>query len=176
MTDHLLVIDGSQKSVKDIVSRLAFISKIDKDHKVDVSKMTLKENNMAARLNRHFFSNESREKTLNFIETTTGEALEIVARCINKDPFHDNIVDVVMKALEESKKGMRELCANESYRDDHMFVANIETYISLLDVKMEYLKASRATKQHNLELRPRKENGSHHLPSAALALSAAQSL
>ena len=141
MADHGFVIDGSHISVKEVVSRLIFISKFKKDYKVNVDKMCLEKNSQITNLNRRYITHGSRNKTLAFIESTMGDALEIVSQCKNKDEFHAKIAEMVIHSLEESKKGMSELCQNESYKTDAMFVSRVETCIQLLNVKIENIKS-----------------------------------
>lgn len=133
------VIDGSDKSVQDIVSKLCFLAKIQKDEKVDVSHLSLQLDTWWTMFLRTVSREQSRERTLTFIREITDDALEMCARCLqSKENFHIKMGNAILNKLIESKEGICNLL--HTYENDKMFIAKLETLILILDTKIEDLK------------------------------------
>jgi hypothetical protein len=142
-SNYCFTIDGSQKSVKEVMSRLLFISKFDENHCVDTKKLILEDDNLLTDLYRRYVSGETREKTRAFIEDTTNDALSIITECVKGDIFHHHIADMLIQSLHESKKGILSLCRSKRYKNDTMFTSKMETLIQLTDAKIENINAHR---------------------------------
>jgi len=134
------VIDGSENSVQDIVSKLKFISKIKEGEKLDVSTLTLCENTLFSSLYRTLLRRgESREATLVFIRGVIGEAFDLAYVFLCRDsPLCNDIGETIVSSLHESKSGLLKL--TKSYTDDRMFVSKIEALICTLDTKIKDLE------------------------------------
>jgi hypothetical protein len=134
------VIDGSDKSVQDIVSKLCFLAKIQKDEKVDVSHLALQHDTWWTMILRTISREQSRERTLVFIREVTDDALEFCSRCLqSRENFHIKIGNAILSKLTESKDGISNLL-HGPYKDDKMFIAKLETLILILNTKVEDLK------------------------------------
>ena len=142
------VIDGSEHSVQDVISRLKFISTIKPEEKIDVSTLSIQNIGILGRLYRTFFArSESRQATLDFIRYTLGDAFELAAVYLRDqeprertmyDPsphtFNMKISEILINSLIAAKTGIESL--KETYRDDRMFVSRVGTLIDTLDAKI----------------------------------------
>nr|QBK86401.1 MAG: uncharacterized protein LCMAC102_01960 [Marseillevirus LCMAC102] len=129
------VIDGSERSVQDIVSKLKFMSKIKEGEIVDVQSLTLMEKGWGTSAYRTLVARgESRKATLEFFRIVIGEAFDLASRYLKRDGqfFHD-IGSMIVVALQEAKSGL----ANHSktYKDDRMHMSKIETLVQTLDTR-----------------------------------------
>ena len=141
-------IDGTDINVQDVLSKLKFLSKIKKGEKLNVTSLTISEDTFFTNIQRYFHVLESRDKTLEFIKRVSDDALNIALKCLqSRDSFHHNIGRIVISNLREIKGGIDNL--GSTYGEDRMFVAKIETFQTLLDVKIMDLeeKSREARKQ-----------------------------
>jgi len=129
------VIDGSERSVQDIVSKLKFISKIREGQKLDVQSLTLCEDGMGTALYRTLVARgESRENALEFVRGVIGEAFELATKYLHKpEKFFKDIGQMIIIALHESKAGLAHLA--KTYEHDHMFISKLETLTKTLETK-----------------------------------------
>ena len=129
------VIDGSERSVQDVVSRLKFISKIQEGEKIDVQSLVLCEPGTKTSLYRTLIArNESRERSLEFFRNTIGEAFELATKYLHrKEIFFKEIGGMIITALQECKIGLKN--STKTYADDKMFISKIDTLISTLNTK-----------------------------------------
>jgi len=129
------VIDGSERSVQDIVSKLKFISKIKEGEIVDVTSLSLMEKGWSTSAYRTLVTrNESRKATLEFFRQVIGEAFDLAGRYLaSKEVFFQEIGAIIVSALQECKAGISNHA--KTYRDDRMHVSKIETLVKTLDTK-----------------------------------------
>ncbi len=138
-----LIIDGSEKSVQDIVSKLRFIAKININEKLDVHTLTLYRNNWITSIYRTYhniFSSEteSKEITLGFIRQVIGDAFDLSTIHLNKDDtFSQRISLMIIQSLKEARTGLFNLLS--TYKGDRMFISKIETLIQTLNMKTDDL-------------------------------------
>lgn len=129
------VIDGSERSVQDTVSKLKFIGKIKEGEKLDVQSLTLCSESVGTSLYRTFLArNESRGNALEFIRGVVGEAFELATKYLRKkDHFFKDVGQMIIESLHESKSGLSNLA--KTYEDDKMFVSKLETLMNTLETK-----------------------------------------
>jgi len=129
------VIDGSERSVQDIVSKLKFISKIKEGEKVDVQSLTLCESGLGTSLYRTFVARgESRENALEFIRSIILEGFNLASKYLKKpEKFLKDIGKMIIDALHESRAGLVNL--TKTYQADRMYVSKVETLMSTLETK-----------------------------------------
>lgn len=138
------VIDGSERSVQDIVSKLKFISKIKEDEVVDVTSLSLAEKGWATSAYRTYRAiiardNESRDDTLEFFRQVTEKAFDLAGKYLtSNDVFYQEIGTMIINALQESKVGISNHA--KTYKKDRMHVSKIETFITTLDTKSADLR------------------------------------
>lgn len=133
------VVDGSERSVQDIVSKLKFISKIREGEIVDVSNLSLSERNWKTSMYRTLFARkESRHMTLDFFRQVVGEAFDLATLYLrSEEQFFQNIGSMIISALQESKAGI--LNHAKTYSHDRMHVSKTETLLRTLDTKISDL-------------------------------------
>lgn len=135
------VLDGSNRSVQDIVSKLKFISKFEQTQWMDVTKLQLYEKNWYNRVYRTIFTRaECRDATLEFVRVVFAEAFDLAAKHNSSvAPFRRSIAKMIVEALKEAKNGVENL--KIAYEDDKMFVSRLDTLTTILDHKIKELDA-----------------------------------
>lgn len=130
-------LDGREKSVQDIVSKLKFISKIAVGEIVDVASLTLMDRNWKTSAYRTILARgESREGTFELFSETACLAFEMAAEYLSdKTAFFYNIGVMIIDAIQEAKQGI--LNHSKTYADDKMFVARSETLIKTIEAKIK---------------------------------------
>jgi hypothetical protein len=134
------VIDNSDKSVQDILNKLCLLAKLQPGEKVDVTNISLQQSSWLTSLWRTISGGEqSRERTLRFIQSITDDALMIIEKCLSSCSDVHNLLGVeTLKKLDSAICGINNLY--ETYKDDRYFTAKLETQLLLLKVKIENIK------------------------------------
>lgn len=130
-------LDGREKSVQDVVSKLKFISKISIGEIVDVSTLTLMDRSWTTSAYRTVLARgESRESSFELFAESTGLAFEMAAEYLSSPaPFFYNIGLMIIEAIQEAKQGI--LNHSKTYSDDKMFAARSETLIKTIEAKIK---------------------------------------
>jgi len=151
------VVDGSERSVQDIISKLKFIAKIQDGEKLDVCSLTLHKDTLGTSLYRTIVArDESRDRALEFIRCVIGEAFDLASKYRRKEEsFFKKIGEMIILALKESRAGLLNL--TKTYELDRMFVSKLETLMVTLDTKTEDLQ-NRLEKTHKERLSSIKES------------------
>lgn len=133
-TTKSFAIDGSERSVQDIVSKLRFISKIREGEKLDVSSLTLGEGLRTSLYRTVIARSESRDTTLEFIREVVHEAFNLASKYLRKEEtFFKDIGQMVITSLHECKSGLLNLI--KTYAEDRMFISKLETLMKTLETK-----------------------------------------
>lgn len=137
------VIDGSDRSVQDIISKLRFISKMQPGYVMDVSQLTLRKNTWSVRAQRAITSmishDESRDATLEFIQSWTSKALELASRYLkSNEEFYRGLGTMILRCLKETITSLGAL--KETYDTDPMFVSRVEALEQTFKAKMYVLE------------------------------------
>lgn len=168
---------GLEQPIKDIISKLLFISKINVGEKLNVRDYFVRDNNSVSqrliRTVKNWTSQDSGEykkDTLKFLQGTITEALELIfiyypkkldfsgtgaesrnrtirssASDLNPDgfqsddrkkimEFNKSIALLIIKNIEESKKGMDNL--KQTYTYDRNFCSDLQALIQTLEIKL----------------------------------------
>jgi len=130
------VIDGGQRSVQDIISKLKFISTIKPGEKIDVASLSVQTDSLMGRIYRTILARgESRAASLEFIRQTLGEAFDLASAYAGReDPFNRKIGQMILAALLAAKSGIIGL--SETYKDDRMFVSRVEILVGTLEARI----------------------------------------
>lgn len=132
------VVDGAEKNIQEIVSKLKFISKIQPGQKINVSVMSPSKLGVLPWLYRKFWLVEDSASTQCFLDTIFHEAFQTSENYLKRDdPFYREMGTIIREALKESKLGLKALA--KTYEKDVMFVSKIETVESTLDAKLRLL-------------------------------------
>lgn len=133
------IIDGSERSVQDTVSKLKFIAKIEEGEVVDVHSLSLYPVGYLTSIYRTMFARgEGRDHTLNFFRRTIQDAFDLALDCFqNEDPFSKTTGAIIITAIRDSRVGI--INHSKTYSQDRMYVAKIDTLILGIDTRLRDL-------------------------------------
>jgi len=125
-------------SLKENLSKLKFISKIQKGDKINVRYLYVQPSGFLTSLSRSFFYQDNRGNTLNFVHNTIYKTFEIIDNLENNN--NNNTIEKALGNnitydLENSKNGLLNL--KETYIEDVKFCCDIDTLIQLIDAKIQ---------------------------------------
>lgn len=133
--------DGEERAVQEVISRLRFIAKLQAGEKIDVSSLTVQPAGLLGRLYRTFIARgETRVATFEFIRGVLGDAFSLAEARVRTPAGHEGARvrtpagHMVADALAGARAGIVSL--RETYRDDRMFVARVDTLLETLDTKI----------------------------------------
>ena len=119
---------------KETISRLKFIGKIQIGEKVNLKYMYIQNDGLITQLYRILFQ-ESRVKTLTFLQDTINKSFEILKCYHNTKKKSDKIMCInLIQDLRNSKAGLLNL--KETYIQDIKFCCDIDTLLQLIDAKL----------------------------------------
>jgi len=138
-----LTMSLNKTPVKDIISKLLFIAKIQPGEKINVKEMFVRDNSSILqrflRSMRNLTSEgaESKEATLSFIENTTDEALDLICtyKADTENEYKKTLAIILIKNLENSKRGIRNLF--KTYEYDRIFVSRATAILQTLDARIK---------------------------------------
>jgi len=136
------IIDGSERSVQDTISKLRFIAKIEEGDIVDVHSLTLSKTSYSTSFYRTVFTREeSREHTLDFFRKTLHNAFELAEACSkerkDKPQFFDDMIYLILLSIKESKTGI--LSHAKTYSQDKMHSSKIEALMMSVNTRLKDL-------------------------------------
>ena len=119
----------------EIISKLKFISRIDKGEKINVQGLFLQEESYITSISRTILRPESRTKTLSFLQNVINKSIEIIVSYFTSNDYSKHLIATnLLKDLEESKKGLENL--KTTYSDDVMFCCNMDSLVEMIDIKI----------------------------------------
>lgn len=120
---------------RELLSKLKFISKIQPSEKVSLREMRMYPDDMITTLLRTVFRDNSRAKTLSFIQDTIDKAFEIIHNYKRSDKPSDVImVQYIIGDLRNSKGGLLNL--KETYVGDRKFCCDIDIILEGIDARL----------------------------------------
>jgi DNA integrity scanning protein DisA with diadenylate cyclase activity len=128
-----IVGDARDKSIRDVMARLGFISKIQPNELLDITTMTLTRRGIWNSLYRTFIAkDESREETLAFFTRTITEAMDQLRALAEHhgETVSQRVRQLLLDALNKSITGMEN--TKETYKGDRMFVSRMEALINTI--------------------------------------------
>lgn len=140
----------SSSKVEQVISHLKFLSKIRPGEKINTSELFVRNNDSVfqrvIRTLRNVTSlvsagnsSETKEATLEFIQTTINEAIGIIAVYrSDKDQFRNNIADILVSNLEASKVGIRNVIS--TYQNDRKFISQVAAIMQTLEARIQNLQ------------------------------------
>ncbi len=132
---------GSDQVITDILSKLKFLSKIKVGEKINCRFYFVRDNNSLIqrflRTIRNFSAENSENKTstLEFINDIINKTINLI--CLyktNGNPFSQQISELLIENLKESKNGILNLV--KTYEDDRIFVSKLESFIDGFELKL----------------------------------------
>lgn len=126
---------------QEIISKLKFLGKIQKEEKINVRYVFMQPNDLATKLSRTFYNKDNRNNTLSFVKEVIESSFDIIKQYMNSEKkFEKTICQNIVKDLELAKIGIANL--KDTYISDIKFNCDIETIIENIDVKITELYES----------------------------------
>ena len=122
------------ESTAEILTRLKFIGTIEPGEKLDVRNLKIESNTIITPLKRMFFG-EGREATYAFTYTTIERSFAILYSLAATDKVSDSLLCAnILNDMHKAINGLVNM--QTTYKEDKMFVCNIETLIQTIQAKM----------------------------------------
>lgn len=123
---------------REIITKLKFIGTFQPGEKIDVNNLRIEDKTLFTPLKRLFFG-EGRDKTFNFLSLTIERSIEIIQNYVLSDRISEriycsNLINDLFKAV----VGLKNI--QETYREDKMFVCNIDILVENVDAKLTEIK------------------------------------
>jgi hypothetical protein len=119
---------------KDIIINLKFIGTIQKGEKIDVKNSKVEENNLFTPL-RRMLTGESRDTSLQFINTTIDRSFEIINSYVHSDKLSERkFVTNVVLDLYKTISGLKNI--QTTYNEDKKFYCKIEIILEDVNSKL----------------------------------------
>lgn len=148
---QLFSLDGYNK-VQQVLANLKFVSKIQNGEKINAQEMFVRNNDsiwqrmlrtIRNATNAISMSNniESKDSTLLYIQNTINDAITLISvyRQVPDDEFKNNIADIIVENLENSKIGIRNMIS--TYQYDRKFISDAEAVIQTLEARIKSLES-----------------------------------
>jgi len=121
---------------QDTISKLKFLSRIGKGHKVNVNLLSLQDAGMMTSLSRSVWNTDNRQNAITFIQNTINTSINLIFKFSKSDrPSEKIIAKEMIKDLMNSKTGINNL--KTAYNTDIMFCCSIDTFIQNIDAKLQ---------------------------------------
>jgi hypothetical protein len=128
------------QQIHDVVSKLTFLSKVEKNERIDVRTFWVVQDNLLSKVYRTLFTRgESRYTTFDFILRLMDDAYNIIDTALkNMDnencQHHLKLVNIIIDAIQESKKGIENL--KLTYMNDRMYISKLDSLMKTNETKM----------------------------------------
>lgn len=117
--------------VRNVLTRLKFISKVQENLKINVSEYSFTRSNSIIGAIYRNIKGEDRNRTIEFIHQTIDESFE----CIDIHKSNNIVVEYLYKGLIDAKGGILHLI--DTYKDDPLTVSKLEIAIQKIDIKLK---------------------------------------
>ena len=125
----------SNNTFAELLSNLKFLSKINKDQKINVRDMFIQENNWTTSLSRTIYKVDNRKNTLHFIQNLITTSFSTCKSLIHSDNKSDyTMAQSLLKGLLNSRNGIENL--KYTYKDDIHFACILDTIIENINVQI----------------------------------------
>ena len=123
---------------REIITKLKFIGTFQPGEKIDVNNLRIEDKTLLTPLKRLFYG-EGRDKTFTFLSLTIERSIEIIQNYVLSDRISEriycsNLINDLVKAV----LGLKNI--QETYREDKMFVCNVDILIENVDAKLTEIK------------------------------------
>jgi len=122
------------ESTSETLTRLKFIGTLETGEKLDVRNLKIESNTIITPIKRMFFG-EGREATFAFIYSTIERSFAILYSLAATDKVSDSMLAAnILVDMNKATVGLINL--QSTYKDDKMFVCNVETLMQTIQAKM----------------------------------------
>jgi hypothetical protein len=139
--------NGREKELLELVSKLDFIANLKEDEVMYVNGLSKSEYGWGTAFHRTIcnlgglWTTESKKITLDFFKETVDLAFQTINQYMKKNTSYPQaIVEMIVKGITDSKKGVsnyRETCRK---RNEDIFVSEIDGFLKILDVNLQNLQ------------------------------------
>ncbi len=137
---HLTTPMSSQgyETTQEIMTRIKFIGTIQSGEKLDIRNMKIESNTLITPIKRLFYG-EGRDTTYSFLYNTIERGFAIMHQAAANENLSDKMMCVnMMKDMDKAIVGLRNM--QHTYKDDKMFVCNLETLIEAIEARTIEIK------------------------------------
>lgn len=125
----------------EVLSRLKFLSCIEKGEKISVRTMTLQPDGWSTRISRTLINHDNRNNTLKFIREIISRSLEILGILLLSEKEADMYqAKLIIKDLIRSQDGIDNL--KTTYIDDKKFTCDIDVILQQIKSRLNDIKSS----------------------------------
>lgn len=136
------------KNTNDTVSKLKFISKIQKGEKVNVKYMYVQPDSWLTSVYRTIFASDNRMNTYHFIENTVNHGFDIIKLYKNSFKISEKyLVDNILDDLRKTTNGISNL--KDTYSSDIMFCCKLDTLIQDINSRLTELESDIIANEDN---------------------------
>jgi hypothetical protein len=129
--------ESEKENLKNIITRLKFIGMVNKGEKINVKELVTQENTFLTSIFR-MFSCDSKEKTLEFLDSTIREAIKMIVLLNgSKSSYDTGICETIIKDIEGSIKGLENI--QNTYSSKKIVVCSVQTLIDLIRIELANL-------------------------------------
>ena len=122
-----------------LITRLKFLSKINKNEKVDTKNLSVQPADTHLTSIQRSYNQDSRQNTLSFIQHIINDSIKLIEKYAMSDKISEqSMVKHIVKDLIDSKIGIINL--KYTYEGDTMFICNLETYLQNINAKIEEMR------------------------------------
>lgn len=130
------------ESINETISRLKFISKINKGEKINSRHLFVQTDNFLTRLSRMFYNKDNRINTFNFIKETIRDALDLIKRFQVSEKISEKMLkDNIVQDLKTSIQGI--LNIKDTYAEDIKLGCDIDTLIQYLNASLSEIDSDK---------------------------------
>ena len=130
-----------QDDTAELVSKLKFISKIQKGEKINVPCLFIQSEGWGTTISRTVWNTDNRQSALNFVQTTVCKCFEIVESSSTSENMAEiELVKTILIDLNKSKDGIKNL--RHTYKSDTMLVCTLDTLVEKINRNLLKLKES----------------------------------
>jgi hypothetical protein len=137
-THKVTILTTTMLTNRDLLSRLKFIGRIQPSEKVSLPDMSVCNDNIITTIWRSLFRDNSRQKTLSFVQDTIDKSFEIIHNYIRSDKKSDiMMIEFIVEDIKSSKQGLVNL--KETYSMDRKFCCDIDLLLLTIDARLTEL-------------------------------------
>lgn len=131
---------GKEESVRDMIAKLKFISRIREDEKIDVKgRFVVKPDPMSIAY-RTVISRETRDDTYDFLKNTIDQAISMISIYIGEktgEQFNSVIAKLLVDNLKSTREGLENIGKTYEKSGDINFMCKINSLIETMDAKIQ---------------------------------------
>lgn len=134
---------------EEIISRLKFIGKIERNEKIDSKYVMRQPNTLSTNLYRWLISPDNRSNSLKFIKNVVERTFDIIETCIRKNDM--STCKSILLDLNLAKQGILNL--RFTYNSDTKFCCDMDVIIEHIDSKIASIRETNTDLDFKMDLK-----------------------